>query len=237
MTGQPLLELRGLDVRYGDARAVRGIDLTVAEGEVVAVLGPNGAGKSSIAQAISGAVPAASGTIRFAGRDITRWSPHRRARAGIAHLPEERGVFPTLSVIDNVKMAVHHAVARTERRAAISAIFERFPVLGERRRQLAGTLSGGEQQMLALGRILVAPPRMLVADELSFGLAPLLIEGVYEAIAEARTAGITIMLIEQYVDRALMVADRAVVVSRGRIVWDGPASSAPDHIAAHYLGD
>ena len=232
-----ILSVEGLSVSYGEARALVDVSFDVAEGSVTAVLGPNGAGKSSLAAAIAGLVRPSSGRVVFAGRDVTGRSAHRINRHGLAYLPEQRGVFPHLSVIENLRVQLRHAVPRRAREGAIQAAFGRFPVLAERRSQAAGTLSGGEQQMLALARVLVAPPRVLVADEMSFGLAPKLVDMVFESLERARDEGVTIVLIEQYVERALELADDAVILQRGSVVWRGPASGARDAALAGYLGE
>ena len=237
MTGPPILTVDGLTVSYGEAHALVDVSFDVAEGGVTAVLGPNGAGKSSLAAAIAGVVRPSSGRVVFAGRDLAGRAPHRISRLGLAYLPEERGVFPHLSVLDNLRAQLRHAAPRGRRDAAIGAAFERFPVLAERRTQPAGTLSGGEQQMLALARVLVAPPRVLVADEMSFGLAPKLVDMVFESLERARQEGVTILLIEQYVERALALADDAVILQRGSVVWRGDASRAAEAALTGYLGE
>ena len=237
MNGHPLLSVDHLIVSYGDARAVFDVTLEVPEGGAVAVLGPNGAGKSSLAGAIAGVVRPAGGRITFNGRDITGWPAHRVSRMGVAYVPEERGIFPHLSVIDNLRAQVRRAVPRPERGTAIERALELFPVLAERRRQAAGTLSGGEQQMLGLTRVLAAPPRLLIADEMSLGLAPKLVDLVFESLARAHAEGVATLLIEQYVERALGFVDDAVILRRGEVVWRGPAASAGAEMLAGYLGD
>jgi len=232
-----LLAVHDLSVAYGEARALFGVSLEVPEGTVLAVLGPNGAGKSSLAASIAGLVRPTSGRIVFAGRDITGRSPHRVSRVGIAYVPEGRALFPHLSVVDNLRALLRHAVARRERKAAIERALEIFPLLAERRRQNAGTLSGGEQQMLSLARVLAAPPRLLVADEMSLGLAPRLVDLIFDSMARARSEGVTVMLVEQYVERALAFADQAVILRQGRVTWQGPASKAGAELVAGYLGE
>ncbi|MFO7589875.1 MAG: ATP-binding cassette domain-containing protein, partial [Acidimicrobiia bacterium] len=196
----------------------------------------NGAGKSSLGAAIGGAVTPSAGTIRFAGRDITAMDAHAVSRLGIAYVPEERAIFPHLTVIDNLRVRLRHAVPRSERSSALDRALELFPVLAERRRQDAGTLSGGEQQMLSLARVLAAPPRLLIADEMSLGLAPKLVDVVFEGLARARAEGVTVLLVEQYVERALDFADDAVILSRGRVAWEGPTSDARSELLTEYLG-
>jgi branched-chain amino acid transport system ATP-binding protein len=233
----PLLEIEGVRVSYGDAQALFGVDLAVAAGEVVAVLGANGAGKSTLAGAISGLVRPVSGHIRFEGEEISALPSHRVAARGLAHIPEGRGIFPALSVIENLRMRLRRVGGRTKRETAIANAFELFPILGERRRQRAGTLSGGEQQMLALAPVLAAPPSLLVADELSLGLAPILVDGVFHTLEEASARGVTIVLIEQFVHRALALANRVVILQRGRIGWEGPSSEAGVEVLARYLSE
>jgi len=237
VTGDPLLSAEGLRVSYGDAQALFGVDLAVATGEVVAVLGPNGAGKSTLAGALSGLVRPVTGSVRFAGQDITGSPAHRVARMGVAHIPEGRGIFPALSVTDNLRMRLRRVGSPRKRAAAIDQAFTIFPVLGSRRRQLAGTLSGGEQQMLSLAPVLAAPPQLLIADELSLGLAPLLVDAIFTTLGEARERGVTIVLIEQFVHRALAFADRAVILRRGSVIWQGPTSEAGADVLARYLSE
>jgi branched-chain amino acid transport system ATP-binding protein len=232
----PVLEVEGLEVRYGDATAVFGVDLKVERGGVTAVLGPNGAGKSSLAASITGRVEPSAGRVVIAGDDVTDWSAAQISRFGVAYVPEERAIFPHLSVSDNLRVLLRYAVPREERGAAVERALEMFPILAERRKQQAGTLSGGEQQMLALARVLAAPPKLLVADEMSLGLAPRLVDLVFESLGKARDEGVTILLIEQYVERALSLADEAVILRRGRIVWQGPATDAHTELVAGYLG-
>ena len=232
----PLLHVSHIDVSYGNARALSDVSLEVAPGEVLAVLGANGAGKSSLAAAIAGAVPVAGGRIELDGADVTGWPAHRLSRAGVAYVPEGRGIFPHLSVVDNLRVALRHAVPAGERGAAIERAVDTFPILGERRRQQAGTLSGGEQQMLSLARVLVAPPRVLVADEMSLGLAPLMVDMVFDALGRAQRDGVTIVLVEQYVERALAFASRALILRRGRVGWQGRTADAGRELVAEYLG-
>jgi len=232
----PLLEVTDLEVSYGEARAVLGVSLAVPPGSALAVLGPNGAGKSSLAAAVAGRVRPTRGRVHFEGRDITGWASHRVARAGIAYAPEERAIFPHLSVLDNLRVRLRYAVPRRERAEALERALETFPVLADRRRQQAGTLSGGEQQMLGLARVLAAPPRLLVADEMSLGLAPRLVDTIFDALTRARAEGVTVVLIEQYVERALAFADDAVILRRGQVAWQGPAGDAGAELVAGYLG-
>ncbi|HEX3962218.1 MAG TPA: ABC transporter ATP-binding protein [Trebonia sp.] len=222
---RPLLEVRQLEVSYGSAVALQQVSLEVPAGGVLAVIGPNGSGKSTIARAVSGLVRARSGSIRFDGIDIgDRPAPEVR-RLGLVHLPEGRGTFTALTVEENLRMAAA-VVPRRERRSAVERAYDIFPALASRRRQAAGTLSGGEQQMVSLARALVVDPKLIVADELSLGLAPLMVDLIFESLDRARTQGTAIMLIEQYVYRAISFADRCSILSRGREVWSGPAVNA-----------
>jgi branched-chain amino acid transport system ATP-binding protein len=235
-TTVPRLALDGVEIRYGEALAVADVSFTLAPGETLAVLGANGAGKSSLAATIAGAVAPSRGRVVFDGIDIGGWPAHRVARLGIAYVPEGRGIFPHLTVIDNLRALLRYAVAPGERAATLERALETFPVLRERASQQAGTLSGGEQQMLALARVLAAPPSLLVADEMSLGLAPRLVDLVFESLARAKAQGVTILLVEQYVERALALVDRAVVLRQGHVAWQGPASEAKEHALAGYLG-
>jgi branched-chain amino acid transport system ATP-binding protein len=233
---EPLLTVEDLDVRYGPSQALFGVSFEVGPGSVLAVLGANGAGKSTLARSVSGLVPASAGKVVFDGRAITGRPTHRIRKLGLTYIPEGRGIFPGLSVIDNLRMAVGQE-KRGERAGAIEAAIELFPVLGLRRTQRAGSLSGGEQQMLALARALAVPPRLIIADEMSLGLAPLVAEQVFQSLETARQTGITIVLIEQFVHRALQLADSCVILTRGRVGWSGPASEARQEVLDRYLGE
>jgi branched-chain amino acid transport system ATP-binding protein len=232
----PILKVENIDVSYGTSQALFGVSMEVEAGSLVAVLGANGAGKSTLARTVSGLVPTTSGRIRFDGVDITKRAPHKLSGEGLAHIPEGRGIFPGLTVQENLRMAVKQ-LKRGERDAAIDRSTQLFPVLGERRRQGAGTLSGGEQQMLALARALVVRPKLIIADEMSLGLAPLLAETVFEGLEEARRTGVTVVLIEQFVHRALALADRCVILTRGRVGWSGPSTEAHQEVIDRYLGE
>jgi branched-chain amino acid transport system ATP-binding protein len=231
-----LLRAAGLQVRYGAAQALFDVSLDVPAGGVVAVLGPNGAGKSTIARALSGLVPLTGGSVTFDGQDISGWTPQRIRRAGIVHLPEGRGVFPALSVTENMRMAAA-TLPKKERRAAVERGFEIFQPLAARRRQAAGLLSGGEQQMLSLARALILTPRLVIADEMSLGLAPKMVDLVFGSLQRARQTGLSLILIEQLVHRALALADSCVVLQRGASVWSGPAGAAKDEVLHRYLGE
>jgi branched-chain amino acid transport system ATP-binding protein len=232
----PLLEVVDVQVAYGEARALFGVAFTVPRGSVTAVLGANGAGKSSLASAIAGVVHPRAGRVLFDGQDITGKSAHTIAKLGLAYVPESRNLFPHLSVKENLWAQLRFSLPRAERKDAFDKAMEIFPVLSDRRTQAAGTLSGGEQQMLALARVLAASPKLLIADEMSLGLAPLIVDLVFESLERARDAGVTVLLIEQFVERALGFADQAVVLRHGLVGWQGAAADAGDELLAEYLG-
>jgi branched-chain amino acid transport system ATP-binding protein len=232
----PLLEVTDLEVAYGEARALFGVSLTVPRGSVTTVLGANGAGKSSLASSIAGVVRPRAGRVVFDGHDITGKSSHTIAKMGLAYVPESRNLFPHLTVKDNLWAQLRFSLPRNERKDAYDKAIETFPVLRDRRTQAAGTLSGGEQQMLSLARVLAAAPTLLIADEMSLGLAPQVVDLVFESLATARDEGITVLLIEQFVERALAFADDAVVLRHGLVGWQGPAAEAGDELLAEYLG-
>jgi ABC-type branched-subunit amino acid transport system ATPase component len=230
-----ILEVSELCVKYADATALHEVSFAVRPRSVTALLGANGAGKSSLARAVSGLVKAQSGRIRFDGADITSAPADRIRSLGLAYLPEGRGIFRSLTVAENLKVALQ-SVPKAERPVAIERAVDLFPVLGERRRQTAGTLSGGEQQMLSLARVLTRQPRLLIADEISLGLAPLIVEEVFAGLQRVIELGVSVILIEQFVHRALAIADRCHVLRRGRLVWSGEASEAGTELVEHYLG-
>jgi branched-chain amino acid transport system ATP-binding protein len=236
----PVLAVEGLEVRYGEARAVFGIDLEVAVGQVVAVLGPNGAGKTSLAAAITGRVTPAAGQVRIAGHDVAGRSASQISRLGVAYVPEERAIFPHLSVIDNLRVLLRYAVPRAERATAVDRALVLFPVLAERRRQQAGTLSGGEQQMLALARALMLAPRILLVDEPSVGLAPLLVARTIDAIKQLKDHyKLTVLMAEQNFTQAIRIADRGYVIVHGKIAFEGRSADElnnNDLIRQFYLG-
>lgn len=233
---ETVLEVRDLDVRYGSSQALFGVSLSVRAGTVLALLGVNGAGKSTLARAVSGLVKPAAGTVAFNGQDVTGAPAYRIRRLGLTYIPEGRGIFPGLSVIDNLRMAVAQE-KRPDRSAAIERAIEYFPVLGQRRPQRAGSLSGGEQQMLALARALAVSPKLIIADELSLGLAPLVAESVFEGLESACKSGITVVMSEQFVHKALSMADDCVILTRGEIGWSGAASEAGQAVIDRYLGE
>jgi len=232
-----VLEVTGLRVRYGPIEAVRGLDLTVASGEIVALLGPNGAGKSSTLNAIAGLVPVAGGTVTFDGTDVTGLPAEALARRGVGLVPEGRRVFSGLTVAENLTLGGAAHAGPAERRNRVAEMQTRFPILAERRDQRAGLLSGGEQQMLAIARALMARPRLLLMDEPSLGLAPQMVERVFDLIADMRAEGITILLVEQNVPMSLDVADHAVVLANGRAALAGDAANlaASDAVREAYL--
>jgi len=218
-----VLDLTDVHVRYGNIRALQGVSLSVDEGELVALIGSNGAGKSTTLRTISGLLRPTQGTITFEGADITGAATDRIVALGISHCPEGRRIFGRLTVADNLRLG---AVSRSDAQAIaadLDMVFELFPLLKERLGQAGGTLSGGEQQMLAIGRALMSRPRLLLLDEPSLGLAPLMVERIFATIAELKRQGRTILLVEQNVHQALDVADRAYVVETGRMTLDGPA--------------
>ncbi len=233
---EPLLRVTDVEVAYGQARALFGVSFDVRAGSVTTVLGANGAGKSSLASAIAGVVKPSAGHVQFQGQDVTGKSAAAISRLGLAYVPENRNLFPHLSVKDNLWGQLRFSLPRTQRKDAYDRALELFPVLAGRLRQSAGTLSGGEQQMLSLARVLAASPKLLIADEMSLGLAPLVVDLVFESLARARDEGITVLLIEQFVERALAFADQAVVLRHGLVGWQGPASEAGDELLAEYLG-
>ena len=237
MAADVILNVQNLDVRYGQSHALFDVSLEMGRASMVALLGPNGAGKSTLARALSGLIPVAAGTIEYEGEDVTGWAPHRRSQAGLTYIPEGRGIFPGLSVMDNLRMAVRQSRSRPQRESGINKAVELFPVLGQRRLQRAGSLSGGEQQMLALARALAVEPKLIIADEMSLGLAPLVVDVVFDGLNHARESGITVLLIEQFIHRALAMADQCVILSRGRVGWSGAAAAAGSEVLDRYLGE
>jgi branched-chain amino acid transport system ATP-binding protein len=222
----PVLELRDVDAAYASYRALFGVSFSVPDGGIVALLGANGAGKSTVARVATGLLPAGRGQVMVAGRDVTHVPAHRIARMGVAHVPEGRGVFAQLNVEENLILALRRRVGRTGLRAGLERAYEAFPLLAVRRRQMAGTLSGGEQRMLSLAGVLASAPRLVVADELSLGLAPVVVDGVYEGLRRIHGLGVALLVVEQQVDRALALAQHAVVLVRGSVHWQGPPSQA-----------
>jgi branched-chain amino acid transport system ATP-binding protein len=228
-----VVALRGVHAAYGRIEVLHGIDLSVGPGEVVAVLGPNGAGKSTALKVASGRLAPTRGVLVVAGRPANGVRPDALARAGLCTIPEGRGVFPTLTVTENLIVMTHGGTAR---RRVEERAFARFPRLAERRRQVAGTLSGGEQQMLAMARALSVEPAALLLDEISMGLAPMVVDELYDLVAEVAGQGVAILLTEQFARAALRVATRVALMAQGRIVAEGPPGSLPDDLAGAYLG-
>ena len=233
-----LLEVRDLDLFYGDAQALSGVTLDIAGGEIVAIVGANGAGKSSLIRAIHGIETPARGMVRFDGADITGWPSYRVCEAGIGHVAEGRQVFPNLSVLDNLEMGATPRRARAAEKQTLARVFELFPRLAERRRQAAGTLSGGEQQMLAIGRCLMGQPSLILFDEPSLGLAPAIVQEVFRIIRLLNDEGITILLVEQNVMASLKLAHRGYVLENGRIELAGSGAEllGNDRVRQAYLG-
>ena len=228
----PLLSVTDLQVSYGRVRAVRGVSLEVPAGGLVTLVGANGAGKSSVINAVSGVLRPAGGHVLLGGRDVTRWRSHRLVRAGVVQVPEGRQILATLTVEENL------LVGGRREPASVTEVYERFPVLAQRRRMPAGSLSGGEQQMLAIGRALVTRPRIVLLDEPSMGLAPKVVDEVFAVVAEIRAAGVAVLLVEQNARRALRAADHGYVLAGGQVVQEGPAERllADEGVAAAYLG-
>jgi branched-chain amino acid transport system ATP-binding protein len=233
-----LLEIDNLVLQYGRIQALHGISVQVEEGEVVALIGANGAGKSTTMRAVSGLRPVASGRIRFNGRDITRLRADKRVKLGISQSPEGRGIFPGMSVMENLEMGAYTRRDTAGIASDLDRVFGLFPRLAERRKQVGGTMSGGEQQMLAVGRALMSRPKLLLLDEPSMGLAPMLIQQIFEIITEINSQGTTILLVEQNAQQALSRAHRAYVLETGRIVRSGTGAEllADPSVQEAYLG-
>jgi len=233
-----MLEVIGIDNFHGNIQALRGVSLTVAEGEIVSLIGSNGAGKTTTLMSISGVTPPRSGVIRFAGADITRLPAEKIVAQGLTQVPEGRMIFPRLTVLENLMMGAYLRRDKAGVAGDIEHVYELFPVLLERRHQFGGTLSGGEQQMLAIGRALMARPKLLLLDEPSLGLAPLFVEHIFSIIKRLNRDGATILLVEQNAQMALQIADRGYVLETGRIVLEGKASELLENpqVRAAYLG-
>jgi branched-chain amino acid transport system ATP-binding protein len=236
-----MLKLEKVNTYHGQIQALRDVSLEVAEGEIVAVIGPNGAGKTTLLNTISGMVPSSSGQITFNSQPITSLSPEKIVRLGISQVPERRQVFATMSVLDNLILGAYHRYRQDGKEAIdrdLEFVFEIFPRLKDRAKQAAGTLSGGEQQMLALGRGWMAKPELLLMDEPSLGLAPLLIKEIFRVSGELREHGMTILLVEQNARAALDLADRAYVMESGQVVLEGAADqlAADERVQTAYLG-
>ncbi len=233
-----MLEVRDVAAGYGKAQALWGLSLTVSVGEIVTIVGPNGAGKSTLVNVIGGLQPAWQGSIDLDGVELTNLATHRVCASGVAVVPEGRRVFPEMSVSDNLDMGAYHREARRHRDETYAEVCEIFPRLAERAQQLAGSLSGGEQQMLAIGRAMMSRPKLLLLDEPSLGLAPVIVEAIFDVIREINKTGTSILLVEQNVVEGLELAHRGYVLEEGRIVREGPAADLLDdkELQASYFG-
>ena len=233
-----LLEVKGLEVYYGVIQALKGISFEVGNGEIVTLIGANGAGKTTTMQSIMGLIPARSGVLLYDGQEITKMPCHKIVHKGIVQVPEGRRIFQELTVYENLLMGAYVQKDMKKIRQDMEEIYHRFPRLAERRRQVAGTLSGGEQQMLAMGRAMMSHPRLLMLDEPSIGLSPLLVDQVFSIIKELHQSGITILLVEQNAEKALKIADRAYVLENGEIRYSGTGSelAGSETIKKAYLG-
>ncbi len=233
-----MLEVRNLNVFFGVIQAIRDVSFDVNQGEVVALIGANGAGKTTTLHTVTGLLTAASGTITLDGKDITKTPAHKIVSMGMAHVPEGRRVFSSLSVYDNLKMGAYTRKDKKEIRQSLDMVFEAFPRLQERRNQVAGTLSGGEQQMLAMGRALMSKPRILLMDEPSMGLSPLYVTEIFDIIERIKKEGTTVLLVEQNANKALAVADRAYVLETGSVSMSGDAKAlmSDERVRKAYLG-
>jgi branched-chain amino acid transport system ATP-binding protein len=237
-TGAALLEVEQIEVAYGKARAVNGATVRVAGGSITAIVGPNGAGKTSLLKAVSGLQPIRGGQIRFGGKRIDALAEREVAGLGIAHVPEGRRVFAKMTVLENLRLGAYLRSDGAEVARTLASVFEAFPRLSERQGQRAGSLSGGEQQMLAIGRALMASPRLILADEMSQGLAPVIVQEVYRRLLEVNRRGVTILLVEQNARLAFKLAQMVYVMEQGRVVLEGPATdvAASEHVQRAYLG-
>ena len=233
---EPMLNVEGIDVYYGNIHALKGASFHVNEGEIVALIGANGAGKSTTLKTVSGMMHPKNGSITFLGEDITRTESYKLPNKGMTHVPEGRRIFLQMTVMENLEMGAYiHKKVSPE---ALELVFQHFPRLKERRSQIAGTLSGGEQQMLAMGRGLMCSPKLMMLDEPSMGLAPILVEQIFEIIRNLHAQGTTILLVEQNAEMALQIADRAYVLESGRVTMSGTGAelAASDEIKKAYLG-
>ena len=236
--GAPILEVRDLVARYGQITALKGISLTVNEGQIIALIGANGAGKSTTLRVISGLLRPATGDVLIQGRTIRWATPRAIVCMGVVHCPEGRRIFTRLTVLENLRLG-HYTRGKTDLDPAMARVYKLFPILEERQSQLGGTLSGGEQQMLAIGRSLMLRPKLLLLDEPSLGLAPLLVQQIFETIAEINREGTSVLLVEQNANMALRMADRAYILETGRIALEGsgPDLLANDAVRKSYLGE
>ena len=234
-----MLEVKDIEVYYGVIQAIKGISFEVNEGEVIALIGANGAGKTTTLHTITGLLSPKKGSVMFEGQDITKVPAHKIVSLGMAHVPEGRRVFAELSVYENLKMGAYTRKDKAEIEETMQMVYKRFPRLEERKNQLAGTLSGGEQQMLAMGRALMSKPKIIVMDEPSMGLSPILVNEIFDIIKEVSASGTTVLLVEQNAKKALAIADRAYVLETGKIVLEGNAKELmnDDSIKKAYLGE
>ena len=234
-----MLEIKDLKVSYGMIQAIKGISFEVNKGEFIALIGANGAGKTTILHTITGLLNADSGSVTYEGKDITRMPGHKIVSMGIAHVPEGRRVFANMTVLQNLKLGAYTRKDKAEIAETLEMVYTRFPRLKERKNQLAGTLSGGEQQMLAMGRALMSHPQIILMDEPSMGLSPIFVNEIFDIIEEVSKSGTTVLLVEQNAKKALSIADRAYVLETGNIVLDGKASDLLDNdsIKKAYLGE
>ena len=234
-----MLEIKDLEVYYGMIQAIKGISFEVNEGEVIALIGANGAGKTTILHTISGLIAPKKGSITFEGQEITKIPAHKIVENGLAQVPEGRRVFPSLSVLQNLKLGAYTRTDKKEIDDTLKMIYERFPRLEERKNQPAGTLSGGEQQMLAMGRALMSKPRIILMDEPSMGLSPIFVNEIFDIIKQVSASGTTVLLVEQNAKKALSIADRGYVLETGKIVKEGKASDLlnDEAVKKAYLGE
>ena len=234
-----LLEIKDLEVNYGVIKAIKGVSFDVNEGEIIALIGANGAGKTTILHTITGLIQAKKGSIVFDGKELTKTPPHKIVSMGMAHVPEGRRSFQQLSVLENLKLGAYTRKDKSEIASTLKMVYERFPRLEERKNQVAGTLSGGEQQMLAMGRALMSKPRIILMDEPSMGLSPLLVSEIFDIIKVINESGTTVLLVEQNAKKALSIADRAYVLETGNITLSGDAKDLinDESVKKAYLGE
>ena len=234
-----MLKVTDLQVYYGVIQAIKGISFEVNEGEVIALIGANGAGKTTILHTITGLVEAKGGTVEFEGKNITKMPGHKIVTLGMAHVPEGRRVFSELTVLENLKMGAYTRKNKTEVEESLRMVYKRFPRLEQRKNQLSGTLSGGEQQMLAMGRALMSHPKIILMDEPSMGLSPIFVNEIFDIIKEVSASGTTVLLVEQNAKKALSIADRAYVLETGKIVLEGDAKQLmnDESVKKAYLGE
>ena len=234
-----LLEIKDLEVNYGVIKAIKGVSFDVNEGEIIALIGANGAGKTTILHTITGLIQAKKGSIVFDGKELTKTPPHKIVSMGMAHVPEGRRIFQQLSVLENLKLGAYTRKDKSEIASTLKMVYERFPRLEERKNQVAGTLSGGEQQMLAMGRALMSQPKIILMDEPSMGLSPLLVSEIFDIIKVINESGTTVLLVEQNAKKALSIADRAYVLETGKITLSGDAKDLinDESVKKAYLGE